>query len=320
MNCALTFVLLLAILAIVAVASSPIPNLRPIIGILTQPATGEVPPSYGSSYIAASYVKLVEGAGGRAVPLFHNFSQTELKHIFDSINGVIFPGGGSDLNATTPLYKSAKYLYDLALDANNRGDYFPILGICQGFQLLSIITSQNFNLLTYFDSWNLPLPLDFAPNYQSSRMLKDAGVELLTVLSTRNVTMNNHHYGVSPKDWKANANLANFYNVISTNTDRRGKTFVSTFEGKQYPIYGLQWHPEKNLYEWYAGLNIPHDFDAIRTAQYVANFFVQEARKSTHHFKSQKEELRTLIYNWKPIYTGLGGQGMNPEFEQVYAF
>lgn len=48
----------------------------------------------------------------------HNSSQPELKHIFDSINGLIFPGGGSDLNATTPLYKSAKYLYDLALSVH----------------------------------------------------------------------------------------------------------------------------------------------------------------------------------------------------------
>jgi hypothetical protein len=35
------------------------------------------------------------------------------------------------------------------------------------------------------------------------------------------------------------------------------------------------------------------------------------ARKSTHHFKSQTEELKTLIYNWEPIYTGLGGPGTN---------
>jgi hypothetical protein len=36
------------------------------------------------------------------------------------------------------------------------------------------------------------------------------------------------------------------------------------------------------------------------------------ARKSTHYFKSQTEELKTLIYNWEPIYTGLGGPGTTP--------
>jgi len=43
-------------------------NDRPIYGILTQPFDNN-PYSYNSSYIAASYVKFIEGSGGRVVPI-----------------------------------------------------------------------------------------------------------------------------------------------------------------------------------------------------------------------------------------------------------
>ena len=37
---------------------------------------------------------------------------------------------------------------------------------------------------------------------------------------------------------------------MSTNTDENGIEFVSTIEHKTRPIYGTQWHPEKNNFEW----------------------------------------------------------------------
>lgn len=40
-------------------------NLRPIIGILSEPSDS----SHGNAYIAASYIKYIESAGGRAVPI-----------------------------------------------------------------------------------------------------------------------------------------------------------------------------------------------------------------------------------------------------------
>jgi len=49
---------------------------RPLIGILSQ---GGEPAPEGSSYIAASYVKFVESAGARAVPILHDMSKKEVR-------------------------------------------------------------------------------------------------------------------------------------------------------------------------------------------------------------------------------------------------
>jgi hypothetical protein len=47
----------------------------------------------------------------------------------------------------------------------------------------------------------------------------------------------------------------------------------------RYPIWGVQWHPEKNIYEWGIKDNAPfeeinHSRQAVRVAQWTANFFV----------------------------------------------
>lgn len=43
-----------------------------------------------------------------------------------------------------------------------------------------------------------------------------------------------------------------------------------------YPIYGLQWHAEKALYEWDPKEVIPHSDAATVANQYIAEFYVSE--------------------------------------------
>ena len=45
---------------------------------------------------------------------------------------------------------------------------------------------------------------------------------------------------------------------------------------KMYPIYGTQWHPEKNAFEWAPDQAINHSDHAVLIAQRAANFFVNE--------------------------------------------
>jgi len=81
-----------------------------------------------------------------------------------------------------------------------------------------------------------------------------------------------------------------------------------------YPIYGTQWHPEKNAFEWTRPY-IPHSPSAIKTTFYMAEFFVSEARKNFHRFETEEGEGKALIYNYSPVYTGI-----KSAFEQMYFF
>lgn len=108
--------------------------------------------------------------------------------------------------------------------------------------------------------------------------------------------------------------LDNFWNAITTNDDANGLTFISTIESKQYPFVGLQFHPEKNAYEWER--NDPHSQSAIYSARYFYDWFVNECRKNNHTFQDKETLNDELIYNYPTTYVGK----LNYTFEQVYFF
>lgn len=51
--------------------------------------------------------------------------------------------------------------------------------------------------------------------------------------------------------------------------------FPYLFTAYDYPIYGTQWHPEKNAFEW-TKTYITHTPSAVRNNFYMAEFFVNE--------------------------------------------
>ena len=130
--------------------------------------------------------------------------------------------------------------------------------------------------------------------------------------------MNNHHYGIFTEHFETTEELSSFYKVLSTNDDLQGVNFVSTIEAYKYPIFGTQWHPEKNIFEWQKANGAPyeainHSPEAVKIAQYTANFFVEQARKNNHKFPSDEVEDAYLIWNYQPTRSG-------PNFVQTYYF
>ncbi|KAA0723861.1 Gamma-glutamyl hydrolase [Triplophysa tibetana] len=267
-------------------------NDRPIIGVLAQEVYNPQPGR--NSYIAASYVKFLESAGARVVPVT-----------------VLFPGGGVSIERSG-YSRAASLFYRLALEANLRGDYFPILGICLGFEQLTLLTSGQ-NLLSHTNTSGVALPLNFTDESRHSRLFKDFPGDLMKSLASESLTENSHQWSLTTANFTKCERLKKFYRVLSTNTDGQNE-FVSTVEAYEFPIYGTQWHPEKNAFE-FTRPYIPHTSSAIKTTSYTAQFFVNEARKNRHTFGSTEEEQKALIYNYNPVYTGT-----ESSFEQKYYF
>ncbi|KAI5610278.1 gamma-glutamyl hydrolase precursor [Silurus asotus] len=274
-------------------------NDRPIIGVLAQEVYSPSPGK--NSYIAASYVKYLESAGARVVPVMINRTEEEYTILFKSLNGILFPGGEVSI-LSSGYAKAAAIFYKLALEANLKGDYFPVWGTCLGLEALTVLTSGK----------SLLSPTNTTES-KDSRMFKDFPEDLMTSLANEAITENSHQWSVTTEDFNGDENLKRFYRILSTNTD--GQTeFVSTIEAYDFPIYGTQWHPEKNAFEW-TKANIPHSPAAIKTTFYMAQFLVNEAKKSLHKFPSRDEEQNALIYNYQPTYTG-----WKSAFEQKYYF
>lgn len=109
-------------------------------------------------------------------------------------------------------------------------------------------------------------------------------------------------------------NLYKFWNPITINKDDNNLTFISTIEAKKYPFVGLQFHPEKNAYEWRR--NDPHSPSAIYSARYFYDWFVNECRRNNHSYKDNSTLNKELIYNYPTTYVGK----LKSVFEEVYFF
>ncbi len=300
-------------------ASCPAPNpnlyYQPVIGILSHPgdgASGRLSNATNVSYIAASYVKLAESGGARVIPLIYNEPPENLLKKLDLINGLIFTGGW----AKDGLYlETVRRIFKKVLQKNDAGDHFPLYGICLGFELLSMIISEDNNILEEFGASNQASTLQFVENANiEGSMFRSFPPDLLKKLSTECIVMQNHHFGISPGRFQNNQKLSSFFEILTTSTDEDDKVYVSTVHSRNYPVTGFQWHPEKNTFEW-GSAKIPHTEDAIRVTQSAANFLVSEARKSTNRPLAQ-EVRDNLIYNYIPTFGGKAGKG----YDEVYIF
>ncbi|KAK9816035.1 hypothetical protein WJX74_001849 [Apatococcus lobatus] len=291
-------------------------NDRPLIGIVSEPG-GPSPEGY--SYIAGSYVRFIESAGARAVPIPYDLPIDETKRRFGLINGVLIPGGAGTLAAGYQFFDTAKLLMELALAANDQGDYFPVHGTCLGFQLMCIAISQNESLLSSFDAGNYPSVQSLTQAAGNSRFYAHFPDQLRSDVMDLPITMQNHHFGVTLESFRDSQKLTSFFDLLSTAKDRQGKEYVNTIEGKKYPFSGCEWHPEKNAYEWAPQLGIPHSPEAIDVTYAAAKFVVGEARKNFHATKDIVEEDGLLVYRYQTLFTGLHKQSTDEHsFEECY--
>ncbi|KAM9810577.1 gamma-glutamyl hydrolase [Neosynchiropus ocellatus] len=288
-------------------------NDRPIIGILTMIVVDKDLKPFGETFIGASYVKYVESGGCRVVPIRLTLTDSEYEDIFNKINGLLLIGGAIDI-VESPFAKVAKIFYNLALKANNKGDYFPIWGTCLGMQLLTALVAGK-DLLSITPAENDMMPLNLTKEAFTSNMFADFPSGMMAAVAKEPLTGNFHRYGMSVTDFQANEDLRSFFSILSTNVAHNGVEFISTFEGKRYPFYGVQWHPEVSCYKWSRNRNVPHSPNAVRLTSLLAEFFVNEGRRSLHHFDDTKEEEAALIYNYLPKFIGnISGH------EQAYFF
>eukprot|EP00930_Biecheleria_cincta_P091285 TRINITY_DN80817_c0_g1_i1.p1 TRINITY_DN80817_c0_g1~~TRINITY_DN80817_c0_g1_i1.p1 ORF type:complete len:346 (-),score=35.87 TRINITY_DN80817_c0_g1_i1:158-1195(-) len=283
------------LVAVIAACVSGIEDNSPWIGILGLPAAVECDSLAASIYrkqfsSSAScftnvYDKWVQAAGARAVGIPYDAldaNVTALHELLRSLNGIVFTGGGLDLaDTSSPYYRTGKYIFDWVKHTNDQGIYYPLTGHCMGFQYLAILASgDNSSVLlrNSFDSEDLSLALSWTPAANASSWLRRMPGSIKKTFSEEPSTTNLHHDGVTTASFFGSPQLSSFFDIISTNKDRKGKEFISTMEAKKYPILAVQWHPERNQFEWSSELGINHSMEVVIANAWTAFDFVRQAR------------------------------------------
>jgi len=232
----------------------------------------------GDSYIASSHIRWLKRFGVKILPI--PYKTKNFKSYMGKINGLYFPSGGAFAGTQKEYYNCCKKFLQLAMKENDKGNHFPIWGGCMGMQQLMIIADGHDDLehlLQRFDSFdNLLSTLDFTSDGLKSRMVRRISDKELKKLSTKECTLNNHKMGLSPLKFEKHKNLDKFYKIVSTSVDRKGKKYVSTIEGRFYPFYGVQWHPERSS-----------------AMDYFAKFFINELKKNRTKNKKHTRKIYT---------------------------
>lgn len=248
-----------------------------VIGILSIPHKN----TYHDSHIIKMYADWLEEYGFKVVLIPYTASPDTY---FYHINGLFIPGGDDNdyiLKNKTFIKNITRY-FELSIQP---GEYFPIWGTCFGFQMLLFILGD-FNKLHEYHSHDFYPITIIKPN---SRLFSAFPKKQLNI---PHITFNNHHLGISPSDFMKNTHLHRGYDIVATSYDMKGRIYVSAFEGKHHPIYGVQWHPERqtNSQPFLAFLN-----NELAKNKHKIKKLIRKTRKALP-CKQYKEQKHSLCY------------------------
>jgi len=233
------------------------------VGIVTLPHSRKT--KFGTSHIIKQYVDWFEERGIRVIPIPFDTTQPEL--YFEMTNGLFLPGTdkGYDIKNKALMLTIRRFI-ELSTT-----DYYPIWGTCFGFQL--IIQALGGTLAKH--PANGLSAIHLTAEGRESTMMKGFSASYLKYLEERPSTLQYHDYGISTYSFLSNAVLRKWFRVLATAVDEEGKEYVTAIEGKRFPIYGVQSHPERQ-----------------RNSQPYLRFFLSELKKSNHSCASTIPFLR----------------------------
>ena len=218
-------------------------------------------------------------------------------------------------------------IFQWAKKQNNLGKYFPVLGIGMGYEELIFM-----NLMPKYYSIAIKEKIKFIknkinqewaysadrsghnPNKPSDEMVKASDVYMATPLTLTD-TPGIFGSKISEADkklwakkpvcyttpgWAMNAKskkidkIKEFLEINSIVKHRKSKTeYINMYSFKEYPFYGMAFHPEAVIYSWIEK-KIPQTDVAVNFSLKMSEIFVNECRKNLTQLSSNK----ILIYNY----------------------
>lgn len=257
----------------------------PLIGILMQNAmvglSSQVPnPYYLYSFVQSRVVDYIKQTGAIPVLVPYNLSDQKLEQILEHVQGFLLPGGSSglaDINTGEPtqLMRAIQKIVDHSKKRFDEDQVvFPVFGICMGFQALMIEASHRLVLTFDFDNKDVGVPIKLDEKlFPKSRVFCKLDQDLLRRNYQRGYVHYWHTFGINLKNLEKEEfkQIREEYNILGTSeSEKDGQKVecIALVEHKKYPIFGTQYHPEKNP-QWHDGLIL---------GEQLADVFVEMAR------------------------------------------
>ena len=263
---------------------------EPVIGILTQPLTAYMKSRQRRlymGYIASSYRKWVEQMGARAVAIPHWASIGEISSIMSQVNRILLPGGATFLKKSDG--KPSKYtrqverILAIAYQQAELGGHFPIWGTCLGFEMI-VNTFSNWEVQRVkIKTFNTNKKLVWVENnYKNSTFAKTLSTQSKDSISKNAISYFEHYWGIKKQDFEASKKLKDFR--VLAYYEKDNKQIVAAIQHKSLPIFGVQFHPEKILYEHKKRVKVKFTYESAVASQELSRVMLYEALKNTNKF------------------------------------
>jgi gamma-glutamyl hydrolase len=301
--------IILFLLRVLITQSTP-QDYNPVIGVLVFPIPAEAAhPDKG--YIFAYYIRWLEAAGAKVIPIYPWYTHSQLDEIIPKLNGILFPGGDRAFKMTEDWERVSIHLFRWTIELNDSGTHFPLWSTCLGYEFLSVVLMGKDDR-SQFQAENFPSPITIVDG--SSRLFTYMSEAQLRDIQVTPSTAQFHHKGIGERQYNKYEPLRDFFSIVATGLDKEGKEFINMVEGYKYPVYGTQFHPEKVGYDRDELDDIPQNLVAIRFSQSLGNFFIQEARMNDHVMSSDDR----VKYGVIDTYESLPEKDKNGRYIYVY--
>lgn len=284
---------------------------RPIIGIVSGPSDfpSEYDPQY-YSYIKVTYTRYITESGGETLFIPYDLADQDLYSLLDGVNAILLPGGGAkyweDDKVTgkrrlSDFVLKAKRVVDYAQQKNKEGVYLPLIGICQGMEvILMALTGDPYLLDTYVDA-NTHDQLYITKEGQKSRMFGMVPEADRIFIRDYGTLAFNHNYGYNLSSLDRYPELNESLALTAVAHDKQNKTFIACMEAKDWPLYITMFHNEQILWEKEIG-HKNHTGKVLDFVMRLGRFYVTEAKKDHRKFPPGFDWRRWDFKEYKPVF------------------
>ena len=237
-----------------------------------------------------TFVRFLQVSGADLIVVH---SWTNLNYIDEllekKVSGVIFQGTDNLDKSMDPYVNILKYIQSkvISIYNNSKGNKkIPILALGNDMILLSYLASNNKDI--YKNKLiSGPNKIKFEKNGDLSWIFSELQKSDFEALENENIC-SNYLTNIIPKKI-FESKLTDFFKIISTSQSDKDE-YVSIMESNLYPIIGMSFHPEHIVFEENEMFNVPDSFEAIKTARFIGNSFVNYGRLYSHNEMTIEEK------------------------------
>jgi gamma-glutamyl-gamma-aminobutyrate hydrolase PuuD len=298
-------------------------NTYPLIGILSVPQNAQEFPVNNTGLINANYVRWLESNGMESIAIHPWYTPDKLDSILVKLNGIIIQGENSPMENFSAYYKTVKQIIENVkkFSKTDPSFNFPIFGVCGGFGIMANVLEGD-NILTTHEDIKSQSNLIFDENeIIDTQLFNQIPSILINVFKNTKSIYENHKLGISPEKFTSkNSKIKEYMNIVALSTDKDGKNYVSAAEGiKDFPFFGVQFHPEIIAFDKIEDSNVPDSYEAILGSKHFGHFLLKKSENSKNVFENYREN-RNYMTNRLPDVKDISGAyyyrfNQNEDFE-----